>query len=141
MVTHPFNPRAEKEALSNAIGVFRARWEQQRTIDAVCELCDAIERADAVCAELRKCPLAPQSALALVHMYLQLLLALARHELIRGQGETLEEIGQRIAAEEHQLASAPSAVLSAGTILSCPQCEERLYKAHHACEYRGARAG
>ena len=128
MLTHPFNPRAEKTALYKAILLFRERWEQKRTADAVFDLCDAVERADEVCAELEKCQLDPQSDLALVKINLQLLLAIARQELARVQDETLEEIGHRIADEERQTTSSPTAVLPAGTILSCPQCEEGLYK-------------
>jgi len=49
------------------------------------------------------------------------------------QEEILEEIGHRMATEERQpterqLTVSSSTVLSVGTILSCPQCEEGLYK-------------
>jgi hypothetical protein len=55
MLTHPFTPRTETTALYNAILLFRARWEQQRTMAAVFDLCDAIERAEEVSIELRQC--------------------------------------------------------------------------------------
>ena len=61
MLTHPFNPRAEKDALYDAIGLFRERWKQKPTADAVFDLCEAIERADDVCTELKQCQLDPQS--------------------------------------------------------------------------------
>ena len=77
---------------------------------------------------LRQGQPAPQRDLALATINLQRLLAVARQERARGQEETLEEIGHWIATEEHQPATAPSPVLPAGTILSCPQCEEGLYK-------------
>ena len=70
----------------------------------------------------------PQSDLALVAINLQLLIGIARQELARVQEETLEEIGHRMAEEERQATVSSSTVLPAGTILSCPQCEEGLYK-------------
>jgi hypothetical protein len=127
MLTHPFNPQAEKTALYDAITLFRARWEQQPSVEAVFALCDAIEHADAVCTELRRCQPPPQSDLALVAINLQLLIGIARQELACGQEETLEAIGHRMAEEERR-ATVFSPVLPAGTILSCPQCEEGLYK-------------
>jgi hypothetical protein len=107
MLTHPFNPRAETTALYDAIMLFRQRWEQRRTMNAIFDLCDAIDRADDVCAELRECKPHAQSDLVLVVINLQILLAVAQQELARGQEETLEEIGHRIATEERQTASAP----------------------------------
>ena len=128
MITLPFNPYAEKTALYDAIMLFRERWEQQRTMEAVFDLCDAIDRAVEVGTELRECNPDAQSDLALVAINLQLLIGIARQELARGQEETLEEIGHRMSTEERQTATAPATVLPAGTILSCPQCEEGLYK-------------
>ncbi len=128
MLTHPFNPQAEKTALYDAIILFRARWEQQRTMNAIFDLCDAIDRAEEVSIELRQCKPDPQSDLALVAINLQLLLGIARQELARGQEETVEAIGHRLAQEERQPTVSSSTVLRAGTILSCPQCEEGLYR-------------
>jgi hypothetical protein len=54
---------------------------------ALFELCDEIDRADGVCTELRQGQLTPQSAFARVASKLQLLLAVARHELSRVQEE------------------------------------------------------
>ena len=72
---------------------------QKCTVDAVFDLCDAIESAKAISSELAQCPLAPQSDLALVSVNLRLLVESARHELARVQDETLEAIGHRIAQE------------------------------------------
>jgi len=113
MLTHPFNPRAEKDALYTAIGLFRERWEQKRMAEAVFDFCEAIERAEDVCTELKQCPLDPQSDLALVNLNLQILLAAARYELARVQDETLEAIGHWIAEEERQPSSPPTTVLPA----------------------------
>jgi predicted RNA-binding Zn-ribbon protein involved in translation (DUF1610 family) len=44
------------------------------------------------------------------------------------QDEMLEEIGHRMATEERQPTVSSGTALPAGTILSCPQCEEGLYK-------------
>jgi hypothetical protein len=128
MLTHPFTPRTETTALYNAILLFRDRWEQQRTMAAVFDLCDAIERAEEVSIELRQCKPDPQSDLALGTINLSLLLGIARQELARVQEETLEAIGHRMAEEEGRATVLSSPVLPAGTILSCPQCEEGLYK-------------
>lgn len=128
MLTHSFNPQAEKTALYDAITRFRQRWEHRRTLEAVFALADALDRADDVCAELRHCKPDPQSDLALVAINLQLFIGIARQELARGEEETLEEIGHRMAAEEPQPTRSSSPVLPAGTILSCPQCEAGLYK-------------
>ena len=133
MLTHPFNPQAETIALYNAINLFRERWEQRRTMNAVFDLCDAIEHAEEVVLELHQCKPDPQSDLALVAINLQLLVAFARCELANVQEEILEEIGHRMATEERQpterqLTVSSSTVLSVGTILSCPQCEEGLYR-------------
>ena len=128
MRLHSFNPQAEKTALSDAIMRFRYRWEQRRTLNAIVELCDAIDRADEVCTELRHCQPALQSDLALIALNVQLLIGIARHELARVQEDTVEEIGHRIADDDRQPTVCSSPLLAAGTILSCPQCEEGMYK-------------
>jgi hypothetical protein len=87
---------------------------------ALFDLCDAIDRAVDVCTELRECKPNAQSDLALF--------AIARQELARGQEETLEEIGHRMATEDRHPVVSSSTVLPAGTILSSPQCKEGLYK-------------
>src|SRR3977135_2735507 len=108
MLTHPFNPRAEKTALYEAILRFRQRWHQKRTVDAVFDLCDAIESAEAISSELAQCPLAPQSDLALVRVNLRLLVEIARQEVARVQAEMLEEIGHRTAQEVGQASASSS---------------------------------
>ena len=128
MLTHPFNPYTEKTTLYNAIMLFRERWEQRRTMNAVFDLCDAIERAEDVILELQQCKPTPQSDLALVAINLQLLIGIARNVVANVQNEMLEAIGHRMAKEERQPPVSSSPVLPAGTILSCPQCEEGLYK-------------
>src|SRR6185312_2876717 len=57
-----------------------------------------------------------------------LLIAIARQEVAQVQDDTLEAIADRMAAEDCQPSVAPQTFLPAGTILSCPQCEEGLYK-------------
>ena len=95
---------------------------------AIFDLCDAIERTEDVSSELQQCKPDPQSDLALVTLNLRLLIGIARQELAQVQDETLEETGHRIAEEDRQPTRSFSRVLPAGTILSCPQCEEGLYK-------------
>ena len=45
------NEVAEKTALYEAILLFRQRWHQQRTVEAVFDLCDAMESAEAIYTE------------------------------------------------------------------------------------------
>ena len=118
MLTHPFNPYTEKTTLYNAIMLFRERWEQRRTMNAVFDLCDAIERAEDVILELQQCKPTPQSDLALVAINLQLLIGIARNVVANVQNEMLEAIGHRMAKEERQPQVSSSPVLPAGTILS-----------------------
>ena len=124
MITLPFNPHAEKTALYEAILRFRQRCHQQHTVEAVFDLCDAIESAEAICSELAQCSLAPQSELALVRINLRLLVEIARRELAQVQEETLEAIGHRIAQETRQAATSPLFSFPAGTLPTCPACEE-----------------
>ena len=124
MLVPPFNLRAEKDALYQAIRSFRVRWERQRPADVVFEFCEAIDRADAVCAALEQCPLDPQSDLALVKINVQILLAAARQQVARVQEETLEEIDHRIAQAARHPAASPLLYFPTGTIPSCPQCLE-----------------
>lgn len=126
MLTHSFNPQVEKNILYGAITHFQQRWAQKRTMAAVFDLADAIEHAADVCTELKESKPDPQSDLALIAINLQMLINVARQELAQVQEETLEEIGHRMVIEEQH--APPSTMLSAGTILSCPQCEEGLYK-------------
>jgi hypothetical protein len=48
MLAHSFNPQTETTALYDAITLFRTHWEQRRTMHAVFDLCDAIDRAEDV---------------------------------------------------------------------------------------------
>lgn len=59
---------------------------------------------------------------------IQLLIGITRHKLVRAQDETAEEIGRRMTTEDRPLSISSRTVFLAGTILSCPQCEEGLYK-------------
>src|SRR5262245_8208506 len=52
MLTVPFNPRQEKEALATALCRFHERWEQRPSIHAFLDLCNAVERANEVVATL-----------------------------------------------------------------------------------------
>jgi hypothetical protein len=95
-------------------------------MEDVFALVDAIERAEDMWFELRHHNPEPQSDLARAAINLQMLIHIARQELARVQDAVLEELGRRIVKEERQ--TTPSAMFPAGTILSCPQCEEGLYK-------------
>jgi hypothetical protein len=85
MGTCSFDPRAEKDALATALSGFRARWAQNHSVEVIVEFCDAITRAEEVCAELAQSPQASSSERELVSILLHLLLAAARSELARAQ--------------------------------------------------------
>ena len=146
MLTLSFDPHAEKDALATALRGFRARWALNRSAEAVSALGKAVERAEAVGVELEQSPQAPCSELTLVSILVHLLLAAARAELAHAQqypvtspllilpGGTRPrcpsceaERSQQRPEEPQEVAGASAPALSAGTLLSCPQCEEGLY--------------
>jgi hypothetical protein len=106
MLTLSFDPHAETDALAAALGGVRARWAQNRSAEAGSALGDAVERAEAVGAELAPRPQVPCSELALVSILVHLLLAAARTELAHAQ---------------EQSAVSPLLILPAGTLLRCPK--------------------
>src|SRR5262249_45819312 len=93
------DPRAEHDALYDALGLFQARWEQQRTAQAVFDFCEAVERANeavTVC-ERQKSEQDQEFRFQVVRLKVLLTAAVREHEQIR-RG-TLEDSGQRLAAE------------------------------------------
>ena len=48
MLTAPFNPRDEKDALSGAVSRFQQQWENGDQMTAFLDLCDIVERAEEV---------------------------------------------------------------------------------------------
>jgi len=53
MLTSPFSPRDEKEALDGAVSRSHEQWERNPTV-ALINLCDAAERADEVLKAFQK---------------------------------------------------------------------------------------
>lgn len=126
MLTHSFTPHAERAALLEAIAEFHVHWSQKHTMDAFFHLADAIGRAEEVIHELRACQPDQHSDLTLAVVNLQILIGAAQKAMADVQHETLEESGHRMATEKSHRSPEPAVVV--GTILSCPQCEEGLYK-------------
>src|SRR5262245_4360842 len=54
MVTSPFKPRVEKDALAAALTQFHEQWQYERSMHAVFDLCDAAKRANEVFIALRQ---------------------------------------------------------------------------------------
>jgi hypothetical protein len=124
MRTRSFDPRAEKEALATALSGFRARWAQNHSAEVIVEFCDAIARAEEVCAELAHSPPASSSERELVSLLLHLLLAAARSELARAHAQSVDEVRHGIAPVARQFNISPLLLLPAGTLPQCPLCEE-----------------
>jgi predicted RNA-binding Zn-ribbon protein involved in translation (DUF1610 family) len=123
----PIDPRREHDALYAALSDFQAQWEQHRTVQAVFDLCDAVEQANEALIVLEKKPEQQDKEHRLQVVRLKILLTAARQQLELVQQETLETVGERIASEEGQC-SACDTVLLAGMIIACPACGEGLYK-------------
>jgi|FLYL01.1.fsa_nt_gi predicted RNA-binding Zn-ribbon protein involved in translation (DUF1610 family) len=122
----PLDPRREHDALYSALCDFQAQWEQHRTVQAVFDFCDAVERANEALIALEKKP-EQDKEYRLQVVRLKILLTAARQQLELVQQETLETAREHTASEERQR-DACDTVLLAGTILACPACGEGLYK-------------
>ena len=97
MLTHPFNPRAEKTPSTMlSVSFANAGSRSAQPMPSLISVMPSNVQTKST-PSCEKCQLDPQSDLALVNITLQLLLAIARQELARVQDETLEEIGHRIA--------------------------------------------
>jgi hypothetical protein len=48
MLTSPFNPKEEKNALAAALCRFHEQWEREPTMQTFFDLCDAVERTNEV---------------------------------------------------------------------------------------------
>src|SRR5215510_11145534 len=126
MITSPFNPRAEKDALAAALIQFHEQWDQERSALVVLDLCDAAERANEVVQTLRQQE-SHDPATTLQLIQLEFLLIGAQQTLEAVQDEPLEAVKLYPVSEEHERII-PETILPAGTILSCPDCGEGLYK-------------
>ena len=142
MRTCSFDPRAEKDALATALSEFRTHWAQNHSAEVIVEFCDAITRAEEVCAELERSPHASSSERELVSLLLHLLLAAARSELARVQAQSVNEMGQGIVPNARQFTVPPLLRLPAGTLPQCPACEEERgrQKPENPQEARGSSA-
>jgi hypothetical protein len=126
MVTSPFNPREEKEALAAALCRFHEQWEQERSVLTVLDLCDAGERAHEVVQTLRQ-QKSHDSATSLQLIQLEFLLTTAKQTLEAVQDEPLETVKLYPLSEERERVIS-EAIFPTGTIVSCPDCGEGLYK-------------
>jgi len=125
MLTAPFNPRAEKDALYVAFSRVLKEWDTARDVQKILALWDAAERADEVLKTL-----AAQDSLdhetRLQVVQLKILLFTARQTLDALQDDPLTAVNMYPASEEQH--PTPNTIFSVGTILECPQCGEGLYK-------------
>src|SRR5262247_1207231 len=94
----PFTPRAEKEALAAALTQFHQQWEQERSAQAVLNLCDAAERAHEVVSLLRQQE-SHDSETSLQLLQLEILLTGAKQTLAAVQDEPLEAVKYPVSEE------------------------------------------
>jgi hypothetical protein len=125
MLTSPFNPKEEKDALYGAVSRFQEHWDQARDIRTVLDLCDAAERADEVLRTLEAQDTLDHDTRLQV-LQLKILLTTAKQALTA----ILEDSDDIAPSPEHppQHASLSETILPAGPILDCPECGEGLYK-------------
>src|SRR5215475_12304382 len=91
MITLPFNPREEKEALAAALCHFYEQWEHERSAPVVLDLCDAAERAQEVVQTLRQQE-SHDPATSLQLIQLEILLIGAKQTLAAVQDEPLAPV-------------------------------------------------
>ena len=125
MLTTPFNPREEKEQLSEALNRLHQEWEHGLSFATVLALCDTAERADEVLTALQE-----QGALdrdtRLQVIQLKILLTAAKQALEAVQDEPLTPVNPYPVSEEQE--PMLGTIFPAGTIIDCPECGEGLYK-------------
>lgn len=126
MLTSPFSPRAEKDALIAALSCFHEQWEREPTMQAFFDLCDAAERANEVLTTLETGE-AKDQEMSLQIICLKLLLNAAMHALEMTQDEPFVS-GNRYAAAEEEPIEPLATIFSEGTIVSCSECGNGLYK-------------
>jgi hypothetical protein len=125
MLTAPFNPRAEQDALSGAVSRFQEQWDKAPHIQTVLDLCDAAERADEVLRTLEAQESLDQDTRLQV-LQLKILQMTAKQTLEAVQDEPLRSATLYSLSEEQF--PTPDTIFPAGTILDCSQCGEGLYK-------------
>lgn len=128
MLTAPFNPKAEKEALAAALGRFHEQWEQRTSIQVFLDFCDATQRALDVVAALTidAEPHDTETHLQLVQM--KILLNSAMQVVAHVQDEPVAAPITFYPTSEEQPRDTPTSTFPPGTIVSCPKCGEGLYK-------------
>src|SRR5262245_41360398 len=101
MVTSPFTPREEREALAAALCHFQEQWEHERSALVILDFCDATERANEVVQTLRQQESHdPTTSLQLIQ--LEILLTTAKQTLEAVQDEPLETVNWYPVSEEHE---------------------------------------
>jgi hypothetical protein len=123
----PYDPKEEKDALYTAITHVHEQRDLRSMVHAVWALSDAVEQAEHVLARL-----APRQDTAemgfQIHVDgLRTLLLLARAELTTAERMALTTLGRRRENGKSQ-GKALDTVFPAGTILSCHECGEGVYK-------------
>jgi hypothetical protein len=126
MRTVSCNPREEKEALMAALSRFHAQWEKEPTIHAFFDLCDAAERAHQVLTTLET-EESKDHETRLQIVCVKLLLNAAMQALELAYDTPCDSASRYPTAEEEPLGTLATMFLP-GTILSCADCGEGLYK-------------
>jgi hypothetical protein len=109
-----------------ALSRFHVQWEKEPTIHAFFDLCDAAERANEVLTMLETGE-AKDHETRLQVIGLKLLLNAAMHARELTHDEPFV-FGSPYAAVEEEPLATPASMFPVGTIVSCPECGEGLYK-------------
>jgi hypothetical protein len=120
------DPQQEHDALYRALCIFREHWEERRIAQAVFAFCEAVERANEAVRVLEgQADQGKEYRFQVIG--LKLLLTAARHQLELIQQAMVEAIEERLGAEGPE-DRVLDPVFSPGMIISCPRCEQGLYK-------------
>jgi len=122
-----FDPQAEKDALYTAITHVHEQGDLRQMVHAALALCDAVEHAEHALAVLEPQQETEEIGFQIHVDGLRTLLMYAREELTKAERVALTALGSRRENEKPQR-KALDTVFPSGTIISCPECGEGLYK-------------
>jgi hypothetical protein len=122
-----YDPQEEKEALYTAITHVHEQGDLRQMVHAVLTLCDAVEHAEHVLAMLEPHQETAEIGFQIHVDGLRTLLLWAREDLIKAERVALTALGRRRENDNPQR-KVRETVFPAGTIISCPECGEGVYK-------------
>jgi hypothetical protein len=127
MNTPPLDPQADHDRLYRTLEEFHSEWQHRRSARAFLTFCEDVERAAKALKGCEQQKTGQGKDFRVHTLRLRMLMTAAYQALQRVEEETVQEIGERMASEAPK-SQDPGTVFAAGTIVSCPQCGEGLYK-------------